>query len=495
MSSNPEGSSHTDSSDRNSHSSRAPSDSTQDPTDLQLDLHTLIQKLRDMGLFIQDVERGRVFPNRLWYSWGYTDDDMRYGHFLEFVHPEDRSSVSRAVENLERDKPYTDVKFRIRTASGEWRWIHSNSIAITRNADGSIRRYIGFDYDLTEQVQAQQRAERLAREAETLASAAAIINNQEDLSGTICAILEQAKLVLPFKNASVQLLRYDRLELVGGTGFADLQKVLGITFPIPGDNPNTEVVQTREARRLGPELRLRYPRFREIAGADITNWMGIPLINRNELIGMITFDRSDGTAFTDHEMALAGGFGNHVSVALRNAQLYEQMRELSIRDELTGCYNRRWMYEMIGQQMELGIRYAEDLSLIIFDLDDFKSINDTYGHIAGDRILKTATEITRDALRSTDTLFRFGGEEFVILLPHTDQISACEIGNRIRLAVQSHPWFPDGQDAVTISLGCSSLREDEPHQPEALLARADNALLQAKRGGKNRCIGYACMCG
>jgi PAS domain S-box-containing protein len=230
------------------------------------DFNSLLSKLREIGLFIQDLEHKKVYPNQLWRSWGYRDEDMAFGNFINFVHPDDRKNVEDALGALDHSgEAYASVLFRIRTASGDWRWINSTSVAITTGPDGELLRYIGFDYDLTEQMEARREAERLAREAETLASAAAIINTELDLQHTIDAILEQAELVIPYSSASVQLLKGDHLELVGGRGFKNIHDILGENFPIPGDNPNTRVVQDREPIILDDELRERYPRFLEIA--------------------------------------------------------------------------------------------------------------------------------------------------------------------------------------------------------------------------------------
>jgi diguanylate cyclase (GGDEF)-like protein/PAS domain S-box-containing protein len=458
------------------------------------DFNSLLSKLREIGLFIQDLEHKKVYPNQLWRSWGYRDEDMAYGNFINFVHPDDRKNVEDALGELDHSgEAYASVLFRIRTASGDWRWINSTSVAITTGPDGELLRYIGFDYDLTEQMEARREAERLAREAETLASAAAIINTELDLQHTIDAILEQAELVIPYSSASVQLLKGDHLELVGGRGFKNIHDILGENFPIPGDNPNTRVVQDREPMILDDELRERYPRFLEIASPDIMAWMGVPLISREEIIGMMTFDRNSKPGFTKRELKLAQGFANHVAIALQNARHYEEMRSLSTRDALTGCFNRRWMYEAIEQQMELSIRHGQELSLIMYDLDDFKMLNDSYGHLFGDRVLKTVTEITRKALRKTDSLCRYGGEEFVIILPQTSESDAFETAERIRIAMEEHSWFPDSEDGVTLSIGCASMQISDLKHQESFLTRVDSALLHSKKTGKNRSTRYSAM--
>jgi diguanylate cyclase (GGDEF)-like protein/PAS domain S-box-containing protein len=459
-----------------------------------LDVETILEKLRDLGLFIQDLEHGKVYPNKLWEEWGYREEDMAFGNFIRYVHLDDQQKVREAVESLDAiDEPYNSVLFRFRTADGSWRWILSTSLTVTRDDDGKLLQYIGFDYDLTDQAEARQRAERSAREAETLASAAAIINSELDLKHTIGAILEQAYLVLPFASASVQLLGDGYLEIVGGKGFGNASDIVGLRFPIPGNNPNTALIDRREPLILDTDLRDRFPRFIEITNPNLIGWMGVPLINRDEVIGMMTFDRDREPAFSKHELAIAKSFANHVAIALQNARLYEDMRALSIRDGLTGCYNRRWMYELMEQQMDLSIRHGQELSLIMYDLDDFKGLNDNYGHLFGDRVLKTVTDIARGMLRKTDSLCRYGGEEFIIILPQTDEAAAFEIAERIRIAILEHRWFPDSDDSVTLSLGCASMQISDVKHQESFLSRVDTALLRSKADGKNRCTRYTAM--
>jgi diguanylate cyclase (GGDEF)-like protein/PAS domain S-box-containing protein len=170
--------------------------------------------------------------------------------------------------------------------------------------------------------------------------------------------------------------------------------------------------------------------------------------------------------------------------------LEEQLRELATCDSLTGAANRRHFYELMHAERERALRGGHRLSLCLFDVDHFKSINDQHGHVAGDHALSAIAQAAKSQLRVNDALGRLGGEEFAILLPDTDQAGALVLAERVRAAVE-RAVVPSGEPAgergairVTVSLGVAELRADEPM--ESLLKRADRALYAAKDHGRNR---------
>lgn len=170
---------------------------------------------------------------------------------------------------------------------------------------------------------------------------------------------------------------------------------------------------------------------------------------------------------------------------LRNALLYRRAIQASLRDPLTGTGNRVALEQTLGREIEMSRRYARPLSLIMLDMDHFKTLNDTHGHHAGDAALRAVAKLLREQLRNTDLAFRFGGEEFVLLLPNSDIEAARIVGERIRRGIEGLT-LEVGNHSVPLSasLGCSTYRSSDSQ--ESLLHRADNALYQAKRNGRNR---------
>jgi diguanylate cyclase (GGDEF)-like protein len=170
------------------------------------------------------------------------------------------------------------------------------------------------------------------------------------------------------------------------------------------------------------------------------------------------------------------------------ARMGERQRSLSRRESLTGCFNRRAFYELFPREAERARRLGQGLSLVFLDLDHFKTINDRFGHESGDRVLQQLAARLRGIIRETDLIFRWGGEEFVILLAHTGAGEAPTLGERIRAAVAERSFAgvdPHTPVPVTVSVGTAGTSVF-PADPDALLARADAACYRAKEGGRNR---------
>lgn len=175
------------------------------------------------------------------------------------------------------------------------------------------------------------------------------------------------------------------------------------------------------------------------------------------------------------------------------ARLGDRERALAVRDALTGCFNRRGFYRLFRREADRARRLASGVSLISFDIDNFKAINDAHGHGVGDEVLRLLARRVRALIREPDLLVRWGGEEFLILLPHTLPADALPLAERVRAGVAGEP-FEVGEDGrpvpLTVSLGTAGGRAREGDlDADRLVARADEALLRAKRDGRNRVVG------
>ena len=170
------------------------------------------------------------------------------------------------------------------------------------------------------------------------------------------------------------------------------------------------------------------------------------------------------------------------------AQMGERQRSLSRRESLTGCFNRRAFYELFPREADRARRLGQGIAIVFLDIDHFKRINDRYGHETGDRVLQQLSARLFGIIRETDLVFRWGGEEFVILMPHTGPGEGPALGERIRAAVAERPFVASDsrpEVAVTVSLGVAGTAS-WPIEPDVLLARADAACYRAKEGGRNR---------
>jgi diguanylate cyclase (GGDEF)-like protein len=174
--------------------------------------------------------------------------------------------------------------------------------------------------------------------------------------------------------------------------------------------------------------------------------------------------------------------------------LEEELRRLSVTDVLSGLYNQRFFYATLAREVEAARRYAAPMALLLIDLDRFKDFNDTYGHLEGDRVLKRFASSLRVAVRATDLACRYGGEEFVVLLPHTDLDEALVVAERIRLGVEELEFYPvvpgQGQRKARITVSVGAAMYSSKGDMNELVRQADVAMYRAKEEGRNRVALY-----
>jgi diguanylate cyclase (GGDEF)-like protein len=220
--------------------------------------------------------------------------------------------------------------------------------------------------------------------------------------------------------------------------------------------------------------------------------VGAPLVANRRVIGAIAAGRrGDGLFEEDDETAiqlLAAGAAS----ALEAARLQETAAELALIDGLTGLYNRRRLETDLAQAIADCTADSLPVSLAMLDLDHFKELNDRKGHQAGDEVLRRVAGVLRACVRGCDTVYRYGGEEFSVILPGTQLADATAIAERIRASVilDSVSRRPEGKDArpLTVSIGVACLADRSAEGPARLTARADAALYRAKATGRNRVV-------
>ncbi len=225
------------------------------------------------------------------------------------------------------------------------------------------------------------------------------------------------------------------------------------------------------------------------------SYLGIPLKNENRIIGVMGFSHSKPSAFRVEDFDLLRTLSHLISAGLEKAELFRKTLELSRVDELTGMLNYRVLLEKLDEEVRRKLRTGREFSFIMIDIDDFKRINDRYGHLEGSRLIAQMGPLLKAACRtgSTDTCFRYGGEEFSILLAETDIEEALPVAERVRKSVEEYPFtvkVAHPQEKVTVSLGVATMDVDSMKPVSELIHEADTALYQSKSLGKNRVTCY-----
>ena len=218
-----------------------------------------------------------------------------------------------------------------------------------------------------------------------------------------------------------------------------------------------------------------------------TSIVAVPLVSGARLLGVLAVgDEAAQRKFNYRDMQLLEMFAQQAVIAIQNAELFSEVQRLATIDPLTGILNRRSFFERAMQEFTRSRRYYTPLSLIMLDLDHFKKINDTFGHLIGDKALSEISRTCASQIRASDFVGRYGGEEFVVLLPETSLEGAMCIAQRLCDTIRDVTIeSKQGLVSVTASVGVAELMEDYASL-DALLEHADAALYRAKQAGRNR---------
>jgi len=215
----------------------------------------------------------------------------------------------------------------------------------------------------------------------------------------------------------------------------------------------------------------------------------IPLMIENETVGVLNINDGEGELFNVSDLGFSLKIAEFISLSISNAVLYEKTEKLAVTDGLTSIANRPSMDRSLWSEFERSIRYRIPLSVVLFDIDHFKAVNDNYGHQKGDEILVTVASILKKFCRANDVAARYGGEEFLMILPQSTSQGAFKIAERVRKEMMKISFVEDNSNfGVTVSCGVAELDTELMKNTDQLVEVADQALYEAKNSGRNKTI-------
>jgi diguanylate cyclase (GGDEF)-like protein len=357
-----------------------------------------------------------------------------------------------------------------------------------------------------------EEALRLAKENKIVADIGRIISSSISIEAIYEAFSEKVRELIPFDRIVINLLdpeknvvscQYQEGIFVSGRQGGDILPPEGtVTAQIMRTGIGF-IVQAESAAEMGK----KYPGLIPELQHGIRSFLTVPLISKEQVIGALALRSTKSGVYTNRDLMISENIANHIAGAIYNAQLFIKLkrseeqreaaiaalresehryRELSIVDGLTQLYNSRHFYFQLRMEMDRSNRYEQPLTLLMLDIDHFKALNDVYGHIAGDKVLFRLGQVTKRCLRETDLAYRYGGEEFTILLPMTTAADGAVTAERIRVEFKKESFSPvPGLDIhVTVSIGVAQYRPQE--ELKAFVHRVDQLMYQGKRSGKDR---------
>ncbi|MBA2383151.1 MAG: sensor domain-containing diguanylate cyclase [Actinobacteria bacterium] len=255
-----------------------------------------------------------------------------------------------------------------------------------------------------------------------------------------------------------------------------------------GDEPTAAIPGPPDGR-LPRSISIEYDHGPDADGdGAVRAGVAVPLVQEDELLGYLAVYSHDGKAALGEraasdltELALRAG------PAIDNARRFREARQLADLDALTGLHNRRYFHEMLAREVARAHRYGRSLALVVFDLDDFKAVNDRIGHLAGDGVLAEAAERVRQVVRSADIACRVGGDEFAVILPESSLDDADQLCKRLEAAISARPVGQAGR--LHLSAGVTEVRAEDT--AVSFFERADEALYRAKAAGKGKVVSVA----
>jgi diguanylate cyclase (GGDEF)-like protein/PAS domain S-box-containing protein len=440
------------------------------------------------------------------------------------VHPDDLGVCGAKWESALRTGEAYDVQYRLRSKDGTYRWFLCRANPI-RNAQGEIVKWFGTCTDIESQKQSQQiLEEQILERTMQLADINSQLQNEmiekdfarneldrqnEGMIKELEKRTERATMLAKMGELLQSCISREEV-FAAALGYAPriFPAVPGMMAMLDASRNLAEVIGSWSGCQLSAvvfepascwALRTGHPHL--VTAGDSTapcahaagvkhTYLCTPILAQGETLGIVHFQATEDAPDLDaSELSFRTTFAAQVGLSIANLRLREALRTQSVRDALTGLYNRRYLEELLDREVRRAARATQSLGFLMIDLDHFKNFNDTYGHDAGDAVLRETGLLLAKGIRAEDFVCRFGGEEFVVVLPTADLEASRGRAEKLRAKMRELTILYQGKSLgiVTISVGVAAF-PTHGTSPKELMAAADAALYEAKRGGRDQVV-------
>jgi diguanylate cyclase (GGDEF)-like protein/PAS domain S-box-containing protein len=455
-------------------------------------------------LYIYDIKQKKnVYKNRsIGEILDYTPEqieEMGENIFQQILHPSDVAQVTEHFQQriLLKEEEILEMEYRLKDAHDHWRWFISRDMVFSRNGEGLPNQILGTATDITSRKRAEEELQQANVTLKGWISELELRNQEMDMLGQMNEFLQACLSVEEAYKALDNLLQPLFPGTSGAIFMLNQSKNLVEAMTTWGDDLPTHTLFSpsdcwalRRGRlhwidRTNAGLACKHIHSNHNPAQSLC----VQMIAQGETLGMLYLASEDEKYLTPGKRQLARTVSEQVSLALANLKLRETLHQQSIRDPLTGLFNRRYLEESLNREIHRALRTKRSLAVVMIDVDRFKQFNDTFGHDAGDAVLRELGTFLQTHVRTSDIACRYGGEELTLIFPDADLEDAAHRAEALRQGIKELEITHRGQtlDQITISMGVSAC-PDCGTDGDDLIKAADAALYRAKKEGRDRTV-------
>ncbi|MBL1142710.1 MAG: diguanylate cyclase [Proteobacteria bacterium] len=468
------------------------------PTDL-IEFKTLAEDAPVM-LWLTNTDGDIIFSNTKWKQFvGSRNVAEKGGNaWYEALHPDDREECLKIFEDAFVSHDHFEMEYRLQRLDGEYRYVLDTGEPY-KDDKGEFAGFIGSSTDITERKKSEQQLQRSHTEMSQYNIEMRLINKLNSylqvcrtMEETHPVILYYARELFPSCSGSLYLLNENKTIVESAVSWGENT---GSQLPVITSDDCWSLRQGKTHTVNDAEHGLV---CKHLTATPEHGYTCVPIIAQGEMVGMLHLQfpkiehglsEEDYDRLIESRQRLVNMTADNLALALVSLKLREALEEQSIRDPLTKLYNRRYMEETIEREFSRCTRSKTELGILMLDIDHFKSYNDNYGHDAGDMVLVEFASLMRNKLRDSDIVCRFGGEEFMLIMPGAPLSILEQRAKQIRESLKELTFHYQGKalSNITTSIGIASFPY-HGQNPKDLIKAADTALYQAKETGRDRAV-------